>query len=164
MTTAGSESTVPRIRFTAILAGGAIGLLLGAGYVGLLTSSGTVATGLRTGVQAVTAGAVVLFAVGFGVTLPTLTWTRRRFGSERRSLLTAASATFVALVIAAVLIDVVSGSRGLAAQIVLVAGLVCAVPACVLARPFTRHPRSAVAVLSITGLLAVTGAATIALF
>ena len=133
MTAAGSESNVFRVRSTALLAGGSVGLLVGASYVGVLTSFGSITNGLRSGTQTVTAGALVLGAIGFGVMMPFRAWARRTFGSERRALLAGATATLLALLVLAVLIDAITGSRGLAAQIILAAGLVCAIPAWLLA-------------------------------
>ncbi|WP_454159071.1 hypothetical protein [Microbacterium lacticum] len=156
-----SEEKV-RVRFTALLAGASVGLLLGAGYFGWLSSFGSVWVGLRNALQAITAGAVMLIVVGCGVILPVLSLARRKI-SESRSLFTAVSASAIALLAVASFIAVVSGPDWylISLGVIMGAWISCAVPAVVLARFFMRRPTSTGIVLAVTGVLALAGGLTV---
>lgn len=162
MTTTVSGGKV-RVRFTALVAGASVGLLLGASYYGWLLSFGSMWAGLRNALQATAAGSVMLIVVGGGVVLPALSIARRRKMSESRSLITAMSASALALLAVASFIAVVSGPDWYLVSLGVIMGawITCAAPAAVLAPFFTRRPTTTWVVLAATGVLALAGGLTL---
>ncbi|QRY40129.1 hypothetical protein JVX92_11545 [Microbacterium hominis] len=154
----GSDDHNAPVRFTALLAGASVGLVLGACYLGWLQSFGNPWTGVVNALRAIFAGGMSLAVIGYSVTLPVLSLARRWL-SEKRSLTAALGATIGALLLAAFVIAIGSGSGWVQPTLLIImgAGIVCIIPALGLARFFTARRRAAVIVVTVASLLGLLG-------
>ncbi|KHK96057.1 hypothetical protein LK09_17085 [Microbacterium mangrovi] len=158
MSTGGVARSEPHITILGILAGAGVGLLAGAAVLGIATSGGSTVLGAVNALGYLLAGYLVLLPTTLAVGVPVLRRTRRHSASPRATLLVVGLAGLGLAVVASVVAGLLTYEMWPWFLALIPATIWCLAPALLFSQVLSRHPRVAVCLVALVGVLAGLGA------
>lgn len=147
----------PTLRFSALLAGGTLGLAVGALAFGLAIPSETSAGALRQVLGVYVAGYLFLVPLSCAVIHPTVRVMRRRELSLPGALAVVAAVAVCAALAVGVILGIITGSVGSAVFATTAAAVWCLAAALIGGPALSRRPRSSRFIIGMSALVFVVG-------
>lgn len=125
-------------KLSALYAGAAVGVVLGAAYLTFPTAPSSVVVAWSTASGYITAGLLFLTGGVLVVGLPVWVYARRAGAGSRRSVVLLGIAAILTAVVLGVVVGLITGQLGIVVGLFLLGTLWCSVAAGVLARPLSE--------------------------
>ena len=145
------------LRLGALLAGGSIGLLLGAAVLGWIFAPGDPGAGILTATRYVLGGYLALLPAVLVLGAVVLRVARNRALSFSKSLMLGAAVAMASAVLVGIVVGVITGQFWNSLLSILLITSWCLVPALVLAHFLSSHPRWAMLINIVTPMIALCG-------